>query len=1024
MNPQELPKLLRFYLACVEAEDRKSLRKKLNSIHHSTVSLWDKTEPFFHPDAIEVIFEADSISDRKILDAGTPLARGHERFYYGYPMYLDREGFISPLFVAEMTVEQQHPGLYTMRPSETGDLQLNHHLFRAQHAAPEEMRSIQEELEGEFGSFADRLRAAFERFDTPFPGFPRDQLAPYPQDADPRGCWINRPILFQSERSPYTHHLRYELEFLSKRRDLANDAARTALGAFFAVPTTGGRKAEKLVQFLPVLPLNHSQELAAKAGLVEPLGVVTGPPGTGKSQVVVDLLASYAAAGRPVIFASKNNKAVDVVRERLRTLLGEDHDFTLRLGSGENMAKAQEEMIARLHRLAISNAEQMQCPKPATRNAIEEQVTELHQKIEALETAQKAVLVLEQQCRLLEGNLCDLRVVAANWPRDLVVRIDPIQVKPSLALLEMLTGSKKPTLWFRVRRLFWPRGMDRQLRLALDSLAEAFRGRYPAFEHHFKEALSENFDHKVSETYTRLHRFFQELSWLDSWRGAVAHFDQTSKRLAEMESSETLAKGLEDLLRQRSELACQQFRATWSNRITQGATAVQHALTSYFNLSDRARQSRGDSFLPIYRQFTDSVRTLANWLPIWIVTNLSTRRSVPLEPALFDLLIIDEASQCDIPSALPLLFRAKRALIIGDPKQLSHISTLSSGDEALEAKAHQVEHLLASWSYNKMSLFNLAEGHLLKNGREATFLAEHYRSHPEIIEFSNQAFYSGQLILRTALGPLERRVGENAMGVFWHDVKGSVPQSSKSATNLIEVRAIVELLNSWWSKGMLANPEMTLGVVTPFRLQVERLKAAIQNCHWFETIKERLIIGTAHTFQGNECDLVIFSPVVAKGMAPRLIHWVAETDQLLNVALTRARAALHVVGDRTACRASGSHLGQFASSTSKSFSNSNTGDFKTPAEEQVAELLKNAGLWFKPQHPIGNRRLDFLVVSPFGTRFDLEVDGRGHLTEAALREDAIRDAQIHSKGIRVVRLDARRVFRNPDYIQTLLSRLA
>ena len=63
------------------------------------------------------------------------------------------------------------------------------------------------------------------------------------------------------------------------------------------------------------------------------LVTMTGPPGTGKSQLVVDLLASCAHAGKPVLFASKNNKAIDVVRARLRALLGEDCDWTLRLGS-------------------------------------------------------------------------------------------------------------------------------------------------------------------------------------------------------------------------------------------------------------------------------------------------------------------------------------------------------------------------------------------------------------------------------------------------------------------------------------------------------------------------------------------------------------------------------------------------------------------------------------------------------------------------------------------------------------------
>ncbi|WP_225994960.1 AAA domain-containing protein [Streptomyces arboris] len=66
----------------------------------------------------------------------------------------------------------------------------------------------------------------------------------------------------------------------------------------------------------------------------------------------------------------------------------------------------------------------------------------------------------------------------------------------------------------------------------------------------------------------------------------------------------------------------------------------------------------------------------------WAVTSLSARR-FPLGAALFDLVVVDEASQCAIPHVLPLLFRARRALVIGDPMQLTHITKTSPHREAL-----------------------------------------------------------------------------------------------------------------------------------------------------------------------------------------------------------------------------------------------------------------------------------------------------------------------------------------------------
>jgi len=78
----------------------------------------------------------------------------------------------------------------------------------------------------------------------------------------------------------------------------------------------------------------------------------------------------------------------------------------------------------------------------------------------------------------------------------------------------------------------------------------------------------------------------------------------------------------------------------------------------------------------LYRRIASLLRQMAPILPCWAVTSLSANNRVPFEPAFFDLLIIDESSQCDIASVLPLLYRARRVVIIGDPNQLRHVTTL------------------------------------------------------------------------------------------------------------------------------------------------------------------------------------------------------------------------------------------------------------------------------------------------------------------------------------------------------------
>ena len=72
----------------------------------------------------------------------------------------------------------------------------------------------------------------------------------------------------------------------------------------------------------------------------------------------------------------------------------------------------------------------------------------------------------------------------------------------------------------------------------------------------------------------------------------------------------------------------------------------------------------------------EDFKPLLEAFPCWCVTTYAISGSLPLKPGMFDVAIIDEASQCDIASCFPILFRAKRAVIVGDDKQLPHLSFL------------------------------------------------------------------------------------------------------------------------------------------------------------------------------------------------------------------------------------------------------------------------------------------------------------------------------------------------------------
>jgi len=283
---------------------------------------------------------------------------------------------------------------------------------------------------------------------------------------------------------------------------------------------------------------------------------------------------------------------------------------------------------------------------------------------------------------------------------------------------------------------------------------------------------------------------------------------------------------------------------------------------------------------------------------MWASTSLSVARVLPLAPAVFDLVVIDEASQCDIPSALPLLVRARRALIIGDPNQLIHVSTLAPRVDRRLADRHGVARerwFEGRFEFSRRSLYDAAAS---APDAEPLLLADHYRSHPDIIEFSNRAFYKGDLYVLT--DPKDLLPSDEA-AIRWIHVEGRAERPpGGSARNEREAQTACEealrLIESL--------PEgKTLGIVTPFSRQADLIVTTLKRLIPEETIWQarRLTAATAHKFQGDERDVIVFSPVVSDGLPLRSQQWVAGNLNLLNVAVTRARSLLVVVGNSRVC---------------------------------------------------------------------------------------------------------------------------
>lgn len=402
----------------------------------------------------------------------------------------------------------------------------------------------------------------------------------------------------------------------------------------------------------------------------------------------------------------------------------------------------------------------------------------------------------------------------------------------------------------------------------------------------------------------------------------------------------------------------------------------------------------------------------------WASTALSVGGTIPLLPALFDLVVIDEASQCSIPAVLPLLFRARRAVIIGDPMQLAHITTLSRQTEGAQVEAAGLDGeqiAKARLSFRRDSAFRALE----KSVDEPHLLDEHYRSHPDIIEISNRLFYHRGLKVLT---DPQVFLNLDLPAVAWRHVEGSALRpATGSAFNEAEVQAVVEVVQELAGR---AGMERSVGVVTPFALQSEKLGRAL-DAALPEATRQRLqlAVGTAHRFQGDERDVMIFSPVVAPGLPKASIGWLMGTPNLFNVAITRARAGLIVAGHRGFCLGLEGPLGELATyirnlETQEQVAQAGVeGRLHSQAEARLYKALLEAGLQAIPKVRLQGYEADFLIQQG-KVVINLECDGRHHRDRAGRlrRQDRARDSLLEAAGWRVLRFPAWQCLTDPQTI--------
>lgn len=245
--------------------------------------------------------------------------------------------------------------------------------------------------------------------------------------------------------------------------------------------------------------------------------------------------------------------------------------------------------------------------------------------------------------------------------------------------------------------------------------------------------------------------------------------------------------------------------------------------------------------------------------PVILSTTFSSRNSLNSD-VVYDYLIMDEASQVDIATGALALSCARNVVIVGDTKQLPNVVT-----EDIKAKATAIFgafNVNEGYRYTKSFLQSILD--IMPNVTQ-TLLREHYRCHPKIINFCNQKFYRGELIIMT------KDNGEDDVLSVVKTVPGNHERNHYSQRQIDVIKN--EIIPKY-----VSDPEET-GIIAPYKNQVEALNREITD----------IDAATVHKFQGKEKDNIIISTVDDE------ISDFADDPYLINVAVSRAKKKLMLV---------------------------------------------------------------------------------------------------------------------------------
>ncbi len=541
---------------------------------------------------------------------------------------------------------------------------------------------------------------------------------------------------------------------------------------------------------------NASQKKAVAAAFEHQISVIQGPPGTGKTQTILNIIANIVRQGKTVMVVSNNNSATTNIQEKL-----EKYGLAFivaPLGNRENketFIANQPAVPAEVKEWTISITDSMRMKQ------------ELHTTLQRL----GKVFSLQNENAKLQSEQQAIALERKHFCMDNGITED-------MELSHRINSKRVISIWLEFQSI--ANGEQPTATNGFAKIIQQLKWIWLKWICRYHLHIESEFNHA---DLTPLIHELQTLYYLNRQSEISERISEIKAELAQYD-----ANGLLETL---TNLSMKLFKAS---------------LSSYYGKHER----------PIFANVNEMEwhgDELKKQYPVVLSTTFSAR-SCLFTDNLYDYIIMDEASQVSIETGVLALTCAFNAVIVGDTLQLPNVVT-DEDKQKLDVIMKQYK-IAEGYDCAKNSFLQSVLD-VVKNVPEI-LLREHYRCHPRIINFCNQKFYGGNLLIMT------KDKGEQDVLYAEKTSKGNHCVNHYNQREIDVVKeSILPKLQDYESAG----------VITPYNHQAEAFHKQLPNVE----------AATIHKYQGREKDAIIFSVV------DNQISDFADDANMLNVAVSRAK---------------------------------------------------------------------------------------------------------------------------------------